>query len=253
MNPTKFSLPIQQALTSAPLDFVFLSGNGSYQINKILASTQCITIKNLLICDPSCNSYKVTTADTHGSFQDVLEFLNGNMISLNSTNIEFIRQVAVELQCSKLSDFVAPTIISNMSPSIAIQTLNKYLQQNITPASYIQMCQYELRYVAKNFENIKHSYLPELSRLPIEALDVILMVPELNVEETDILDFVYSIIEQNPNNPAYYSLFSHVLYDKIESDRARTFFDKIKTQEVSGALWLAMSRRLKCHVVSDNI
>ncbi|OHT13137.1 hypothetical protein TRFO_16789 [Tritrichomonas foetus] len=254
MKTTKFSFKTNAS--DLNFDFVFIVGDLTYQVNKYIAYSQCSSVRNQFLCDASCSSYRIELSDPSHSFQFVIDLLQDPDLGFHelvkdyeSLDINFLRLVAVDLQFNRLTEMISPVIISNLNNLISLNNLESFRNiYDYSPESYIQICQPELNYISQNFSEFSNEF-ERLSKLPVEALDSILMDPDLNADDNTILKFVFQATKANSGNNSYFALFAHVLYDNIETDKAKTFFQYIKGHEISGALWLSITRRLKCDVI----
>lgn len=253
MTSRKFSLPVQSAVTNIPFDFSFMVGNDKYPCPKIAAINHCRTVQTLLLCDSTCTELIVRTPDNGIFFKSFIDFLiNGKEVIINKMNLRFFRELSVELQCDKLSEKIYAFNTQNAKLQMIFDSLIDSNPYQNKVDKYLQAYQHELKYIASKFsELIKNSKFEQskLNKLPLGALEVILdSKNRSSITSPDLFSIVYKIVKQNENNEQYLSLFSQIAFEQIDSQDAKRFFDLIKGKEVSGALWLAMTKRLKCNV-----
>lgn len=255
MTTKKFSLQVQSSVANIPYDFTFIVGNKEYQCPKISAINHCRAVQNLLLCDSTSSELIVGTPDEKGYFEKFNDFIiNGKCNFLNQSNFNFFRNLSVELQCEKLCEQISAYNKQNTNIQVVLKNLfdsSKLYQKNVE--KYLKTFKYELIYIASKLsEIIKSQNYEKLYGLPLEALEVILEPKNrCSVSPSDLFSLVYKIVKQNERSERsneYLSLFSQVPFEQIDSQDAKKFFEMIKGKEVSGALWLAMTKRLKCNV-----
>lgn len=251
MTSKKFSLPVQSTVTNIPFDFAFIVGYQQYPCAKISAINLCRTVQNLLLCDSTCTEMTITTPDNNGFFKNFIDFVNGGKeVVLNKQNIIFFRNLSVELQCDKLAERIYNVTIQNAKVSIVFENLIESNPYQNDVEKYLQAYQYELRFIASKLsELIKNTKFDKFNKVPLEVIEVILD-PKIRctVQWSDLFSLVYAIVKLNEKDERYLSLFSQIPFEQIDSKNAKQFYEMIKGKEVSGSLWLAMTKRLKCNV-----
>ena len=251
MKSIKFHLDLSDQLSEIPDDFTFVVGRKSFQCSKVVAMQKCQSVRILLACDPTCSTMIIKSYDITNSFQNFLDFIKGRPFELRGDNIDFFKLLAIELQCDDLFKFIEGNIGSTFSnPTLALSNVFKYINlHQQSPEKFLQFCRYELRYIAKHFGDFARLF-NELAKLPLDVLDTILMDQDFSdVNMQDIIQFIMLAIKIHENDNRFYSLFAHVKFDLIQKDQAQQFFDFVQGQEISGALWLAITQRLKCDIV----
>lgn len=253
MTSKKFSLPVQSAVNNIPYDFAFIVGNANYPCPKISAINLCRSVQNLLLCDCTCTELLVHTPDENGYFKSFIDLvINGKDVIIKQSNLNFFRMLSVELQCDKLSEKISAFNVQNTKIQMLLDTLIDPNQYPNTVKNYFQAYQYEIKHIALKLSDIMKitkNDTQKLNKLPLEVLEVILdQKNRCAIPTSDLFTIVYKIVKQNEKNERYLALFSQIPFEQIDSSDAKKFFELIKGKEVSGALWLAMTKRLKCNV-----
>lgn len=247
-----FSLHPSANSAKIPFDFTFIIGQNRFECHKANACKFCQAVRNLTLCDPTCNQMRIRTHGLQNNFSYFIDFLStGNFDTGNINNFENYKLLAIELQCETLLQQFSHLSVATMnSPLLVLDFLfeqYKYYQNDLS--LFIQSFRKELTFVSKYFSKLINKS-PKAGSLPVEILDCILIDDDLDRHITDsqLIQFIMKIYNSN-HDYKYLSLFSHVSLEKITAGQAKQIFDIIKGNEISGALWSAIARRLRCQVI----
>lgn len=216
-------------------DFTFKIGKKSYKCNRILASFISPTISQILTTDPLCDTFTIDVEDEQNFFENIMNLINGEIVEINTSNYYIM-----QLFASRLGNQEMEEDLSSMSLSGSHITFHNSIRRYISKSSIGINSENEIRYIASHFSEYQRS---ELNKLSDDDLELILSQPNLKIEdETWLFNFLINRDQPSPN------LFSHLYFEYLTENDIERFIDFLKEEEMTGALWSAISKRLILHV-----
>jgi hypothetical protein len=220
------SLPLAQ-------DFTFVISGEVYPCNRLFASFISPIVCRALKTDPFISSFTIDLPDPTRAFPDVLRLMHGASVDLTAANATFLGQVGRQLDNREL--ILCVRSVTDTSPTLS-NSLELICVRHSLGLS-LDTC---ARFIAANLMNFP---APELGRLPMRVLEIVLLSPTLLVDsETWLLDFVISTVQQHGED--YRPLFACVAADYLQEDDLQRFLSHITLEDLTLPLWQCLCRRL---------
>lgn len=184
---------MQKITSTMDGDFILVNQGQNYLVRSFIASHFSRKIFFALLEDSLLSQMDVQT--TGGNFIDVQNYLNGNLININTQNALFLFFVGCELQVQSLIDLTIPHLTQFIDQTkdfkVLIDSLNAVYQAHMAPDKLVSFAANSL----SNFLNI----IPSISD---EILDDIFGSLVLSVDQKTIADIIKSRVDlvNDPNN-----------------------------------------------------
>lgn len=170
-----------------------------------------------------------------------MKLMYGQRIQITEKNIMFFNAAASFFENQDLIEAVSNFRARSISRDSVLRPFMKgYPVTDLTS---------EITFIASNFDYFleNQNRVENLKNLPMLALDTILSNTDLVYSnESALFSLIKSIVEVR--GPEFASLFSHIVFENITAHDMDQFFQLVKPESISGALWLAISQRLMCNI-----
>ena len=222
-------------------DFTFIVAENEFVVNKSQAEFISPAVSSLRKLDKLTNSFVVDVANDDGTFNFIIDLMNGRDIEINQIQAQTLSIIAQKLGNCELYDKliqIAPQTltIENVIPSL----ISKFK----VGVSYDK----EIEYTALHFYEIEISML---YKLPVSLLELIFQSPSLKVEcEDSLFDFIYSMIKFNGKE--FMVLYEYIWFDCLDEKRISKFLKHTELTDMNQALWNSLSRRLLLKVTPES-
>lgn len=212
------------------LDFTFMVGGHIYATNQFLASFISPLISENIHNDSSFDSFTVDLNDDNCEFNLVFRLCYCEAIDLTPANRKYLSLVGEKLGNRELMDLVKDSLVETSNIDEYMSMLDKY--SNVSED--------EMNFAAEHFDEID-SY--ELMTVLPDNMEEILNSPCLKISTEDkLLDFVVDYIDIHPYTKI--QLLSCIRSEYLSDTAIQRFISLIDDEEISGALWNSVRRRL---------
>ena len=213
--------------------FTFVLGNQHYTCHRSLAEFISPFVSNMRRLDKTCNSFVVDETDDSGKFEQILELMRGNSVTVDAVAARYLLFYAEKLGNTELYGLLRDVAECPITRENAAAFL---LQKISADLNYDD----EVLFIASHFSEFS---VEEFRTIPLRVLEMIFSSPSLRVDtEGDLYDRVRTLIAYC--GPAYRVLYNYVLYEYLNEGDMAEFLADVRVSDLSEELWEAISKRL---------
>ena len=213
-----------------PDDFTFYIGQKSYKCNKILASFISPIISQQFLSDPLFDNFSIDIPDSinDGKFEDLIDLMNGQSISLDENNIDYLMAVANLLKNEELY-----SLIYRIAPPLTIQNVISRVLNRFNLGLDIDD---EANFIAKNLIEFDEK---QLGTLGPTVLKEVFSSNELKIHSEDwLLNLISHLSFENDNE--FKILYSCIKFNELSAEFMEYFLFNLKASDINEELWNSM-------------
>lgn len=244
MKPVDFGpfRPNSRKYTDIPHDFAIIVDGTIYRCHLAVAASFSPLIRNASLCDPTCLQFTADISDENGDFKYVMSYMYGYGLQFTDDNLLFLFKCAQYFDCRALLESTSIIFNDLINPTNVFHQLNQNL-----PITHLTA---QINYVATNFEKLKDN--PEFMELPLYIYDGILRENNLSYDtEISLFKWIQSIIDYRGYD--FIQLYAHLIFEDLDPSCLQAIHRIVLAEDVAGALWAALKKRLLCKVQTEEI
>jgi len=218
--------------------FQFVVGEVVYFCNPFCAELISNLVFQFRTLDPFFSSYTVKTIDKNGSFNKIIDFMYGEELILEQSDLLFFYSIGNELQIQEIVELSVFKMEELTHENIYIRVSEKI--------SIDAPLDQEIEFIASNFSSFSQNLF---IYFPIGFIESIISSKDLVIpNEGTLFRFILNAIEHYGVDSTY--LLGYVNCDYLNPNEMEEYFEKSMKQPLSSGVLESLRRRLLCHVIA---